>query len=333
MLYQNLLEVIGNTPLVRLKDGPGKAEVYAKLEKFNPGGSIKDRIAKSMIEDAERRGALSKGKIVVEPTSGNTGIGLALVCLLKGYNLVLIMPETMSVERRQILMALGAKIIMTEGSKGMNGAEDFARELVAKQPDRYFMPDQFSNPSNPLSHYHTTAEEILRDTEGRITHLVAGMGTTGTIVGLSKRLKEHSRLIKVIGVQPDPKTPIQGLKNLDVSYVPKVWERAAVDEVRYVSLLEAEESSRELTLREGIFSGISTGAAYRVAMSVARENDGSVIVFIAPDGGEKYLSTVLCDPEKCLECVKKFGLQCAYSDGKPLMKAVEARDEMMGHEL
>ncbi len=319
--------------MVKLKNSPSKAEIYAKLEKFNPGGSLKDRIAKSMIEDAERRGTLVKGKIVVEPTSGNTGIGLALVCLLKGYKLILIMPETMSVERRQILMALGAKIIITEGSKGMNGAEDFARELVAKKPEEYFMPDQFSNPSNPLAHYYTTAEEILKDTQGRITHFVAGMGTTGTIVGIAKRLKEHNPRIKVIGVQPDPKTPIQGLKNLDVSYVPKVWERDVVDEIRHVSLIEAEEASRELTLREGIFSGISTGAAYMVAMSVAKESDDGIIVFIAPDGGERYLSTVLCDPEKCLECVKKFGLQCSYSDGKPLTRAVEVRDEMMGHAL
>jgi cysteine synthase len=333
MRYNSLLELIGDTPLVKLNNTPSEAEVFAKLEKFNPGGSIKDRIARSMIEDAERKGALDKGKIVVEPTSGNTGIGLALVCLLKGYELILIMPDTMSVERRQILMALGAKIIMTEGSKGMNGAEDFAKELVSSRPDKYFMPDQFSNHSNPLAHYQTTAEEILRDTQGRITHLVAGMGTTGTIVGISKRLKEHDPRIKVIGVQPNPKTPIQGLKNLDISYVPKIWNKAAVDEIRHISLSEAEDASRELTLREGIFSGISTGAAYRVAMDVAKEIGSGIIVFIAPDGGEKYLSTMLCDPGKCLECVGRFGLKCAYSDGKPLMKAAEVRDEMMSHGL
>jgi cysteine synthase len=235
MLYQNLLEVIGNTPLVRLKDGPGKAEVFAKLEKFNPGGSIKDRIAKSMIEDAERRGALSTGKVVVEPTSGNTGIGLALVCLLKGYKLVLVMPETMSIERRQMLMALGAKIIMTEGSKGMNGRR--LRQGVRRKASRQI---RHARPVlEPVQPARALSYDCGGDTEGhggKDNPLVAGMGTTGTIVGVSRRLKEHSQLIKVIGVQPDPKTPIQGLKNLDVSYVPKVWERAAVDEVRYVSL-------------------------------------------------------------------------------------------------
>lgn len=329
MRYQSLLELIGDTPLVRMKNSPNRAEIYAKLEKFNPGGSVKDRIAKSMIEDAERDGALTKDKTVLEPTSGNTGIGLALVCLLKGYKLILIMPDSMSVERRQILMALGAKIIMTEGSKGMNGAEDLARELAEKQPEKYFNPDQFSNASNPAVHYRTTAEEILRDTQGRITHFVAGMGTTGTIVGVSKRLKEHNHAIKVIGVQPDPATPIQGLKNLDVSYVPKIWDKTAVDEIRHVTLPEALDASRALTLREGIFSGISTGAAYKVATDIAAENDNATIVYIAPDGGEKYLSTQLCDPAKCLECVEKFGIQCAYSDGKPLIKAAEVKDELM----
>ncbi len=333
MLYDNILELIGNTPLVRLSNSPNRSEIYAKLEKFNPGGSVKDRIAKSMIEDAEQRGVLTRDKTVLEPTSGNTGIGLALVCLIKGYKLILIMPDSMSVERRQILMALGAKIIMTEGAKGMNGAEDFAREMACDQPNRYFMPDQFSNLSNSLVHYKTTAEEILRDTQGKLTHFVAGMGTTGTIVGVSKRLKEHNPAIKVIGVQPDPKTPIQGLKNLDNSYVPKIWDKAAVDEIRHVLLSEAEASSLALTLREGIFSGISTGAAYKVAIDIANENNDSLIVFVAPDGGEKYLSTSLCDPEKCLNCVEKFGLQCSYSDGKPLMKASDARDDLMNHNL
>jgi cysteine synthase len=316
-----------------MKNSPNKAEIYVKLEKFNPGGSVKDRIAKSMIEDAEKVGILTKDKTVLEPTSGNTGIGLALVCLLKGYKLILIMPDSMSVERRQILMALGAKIIMTDGSKGMNGAEDFAKELVAKQPEKYFMPNQFSNSSNPDIHFKTTAEEILNDTQGRITHFVAGMGTTGTIVGVSRRLKEHNPAIRVIGVQPDPKTPIQGLKNLEISYVPKIWDNSKVDEIRFVTLPDAMDASRALTLREGIFSGISTGAAYKVAMDIASENDNAFIVYIAPDGGEKYLSTQLCDPSKCLECVEKFGIQCAYSDGKPLMKAADAREDLMNGRL
>ncbi|MEM4649271.1 MAG: cysteine synthase family protein, partial [Candidatus Bathyarchaeia archaeon] len=222
MIVNNILDLIGNTPMVKvnyLNPNP-KVELYLKLEKFNPGGSVKDRIAKYMIEQAEKTGKLTKDKIVIEPTSGNTGIGLALVCRVKGYNLTLVMPETMSLERRQILIALGAKIILSEGSKGMNGAEDLAREIVSRNPDKYFMPNQFANPANVLAHYETTAEEIWRDTKGKITHFVAGIGTSGTLMGVSKRLKEYNPDIQIIAVQPKAGTTIQGLKNLQVQYVP-----------------------------------------------------------------------------------------------------------------
>jgi cysteine synthase len=330
MLYENVLDLVGNTPLVKLKNSPSRAVLYAKLEKYNPGGSVKDRISKAMIEDAEVQGLLDRTKTVVEPTSGNTGIGLAFVCLAKGYDLILAMPETMSMERRQILLALGAKIVLTEGSKGMNGAEDFARGLVQKNPQKYFMPDQFSNGANPNVHYETTGEEIWRDTDGKVTHFIAGMGTTGTIVGVSRKLRDHNPRVKVIGVQPDPETPIQGLKNLQISYVPKIWDSSWVDEIRFVRQRDAEDSSRALTLGEGIFSGISTGAAYKVASDVAAEAGDGHVVFVAPDGGEKYLSTPLCDPERCLDCVNRFGLRCSYGDGKPIMKASEAMDALAG---
>ncbi len=332
MRYDSLLDLIGNTPLVRLRYSPSNVEIFAKLEKNNPGGSVKDRIAKAMIEEAESSGRLRKGMTVVEPTSGNTGIGLALVCLLKGYRLVLVMPDTMSVERRQILMSLGAKILLTEGAMGMNGAEDFAKSLVASSPDEYFMPDQFSNSANPRVHYETTGEEIWRDTGGRVTHFVAGMGTTGTIVGVARSLKAHNPDVKVIGVQPDPSSPIMGLKNLEVSYVPKVWTPSLVDEIRFVTEPETEDAARTLILREGIFVGLSSGAAYKAAIDLAQTLREGIIVFIAPDGGERYLSTPLCDPAKCLECVNKYGLRCSYSDGRPIMRASEIPTRAPGRE-
>jgi len=323
MRYENYLDLIGNTPLVRLRYSPARVPIYAKLEKFNPGGSVKDRIAKGMIEAAERVGSLTEDKTIIEPTSGNTGIGLALVCLMKGYRLTLVMPDTMTMERRQILMSLGARIVLTEGSKGMDGAEDFANSLVRKEPKKYFMPNQFANLTNPAIHYDTTGEEIWKDTEGRVSHFVAGLGTSGTIVGVSKCLKSHNPKIRVIGVQPDPKTPIQGLKNYQIQHVPSIWDPLAADEMRFVMQGDAEDYSRALTLREGIFSGISSGAAYKVATEIASEIDEGLIVFMAPDGGEKYLSTTLCDPQKCLDCVKKYGLQCSYDDGRPVINSKE----------
>jgi cysteine synthase len=327
MITENILDLIGNTPMVRvnhLNPNP-KLEMYLKLEKFNPGGSVKDRIARYMIEQAEKNGQLRKGMTVIEPTSGNTGIGLALVCATKGYDLVLVMPETMTLERRQILIALGAKIILSEGSKGMDGAEDLAHEIVNQNPDKYFMPNQFGNPANVLAHYETTAEEIWRDTKGKITHFVAGIGTSGTLMGVSKRLREYNPDIQVIAVQPQPGTAIQGLKDLQTQYVPAIWRRELVDEIYTVSPKDAEESARLLALREGVFVGPSSGAIFHIARKKAEEINKGVMVVIAPDGGEKYLSTTLCDPSLCLECARKYGIRCSYRDGKPILKIASSK--------
>jgi cysteine synthase len=323
MIFDNVLGLIGNTPMVRIdRMNPNRdVEMYVKLEKFNATGSIKDRIAKYMIEHAEREGILTRDKTVIEPTSGNTGIGLALVCRVKGYNCVLVMPETMTMERRQMLIALGAKIILTDGSKGMDGAEDFAKELAVKYPEKFFMPNQFCNKHNVLAHYETTAEEIWRDTQGRVTCVVVGIGTSGTAVGVSRRLKEYNPHIKIIGVAPDPNSPVHGLKNYQIQYTPGIWEPKMVDETHYVALKEAEDAARLLTLGEGIFIGPSSGAIFSITLKKAKEMDHGVLVFIAPDGGEKYLTTTLCEPIQCLACAQKFGIKCSYFDGKPILQA------------
>ena len=323
MIYDSILDLIGNTPMVRINSlNPNKnLEMFVKLEKFNAAGSVKDRIAKYMIEYAERDGSLTKDKIVIEPTSGNTGIGLALVCRVKGYDCEFVMPETMTMERRQILITLGAKIILTEGKKGMNGAEDYAKELAQKYPEKYFMPNQFDNKFNMLAHYETTAEEIWKDTQGKITHFVAGLGTSGTAVGVSRKLREYNPNVKIIAVAPNPSTPIQGLKNFNTQYVPRIWEPGTVDEIHYVKLKEGEEASRLLALGEAIFVGPSSGAAFHVALQKAKEIDRGVMVVMAPDGGEKYLSTSLCEPSKCLECAQKYGIRCSYFDGRPIIEA------------
>ncbi len=329
MIVRSILDLIGNTPMVQINylNPNDNLEMYVKLEKYNPGGSVKDRIAKYMIEQAEKDGQLTKGKVVIEPTSGNTGIGLALVCRSKGYDLLLVMPETMTLERRQILIALGAKIMLSEGATGMDGAEDLAHAIIDKNPDKYFMPNQFANPANFLAHYETTAEEIWRDTKGKITHFVAGLGTTGTLVGVSKRLKEYNPDIKVIAVQPDPATPIQGLKNLQTQYVPAIWKKECVDEIYEVNSRDAEETARLLTLREGIFVGPSSGAIFSIAMRKASQIKEGVMVAMAPDGGEKYLSTSLCDPLLCMECAQKFGIRCSYMDGTPVLKAPSTQSD------
>jgi cysteine synthase len=295
--------------------------MFLKLEKCNPGGSIKDRIAKFMVEQAEKSGELTEGKTVIEPTSGNTGIGLALVCRAKGYDLILVMPETMSLERRQILISMGAKIVLSDGAKGMNGAEDLAHEIVKKNPQNYFMPNQFANQANVMAHYETTGEEIWRDTDGKVTHFFAGIGTTGTLMGVSKRLKEHNSNIRIIAVQPEVGTAIQGLKDLKTQYIPAIWNEGLVDEIHYVNPKAADEAARLLALQEGLFVGPSSGAIFHVALSKAKELSNGVLVAIAPDGGEKYLSTSLCDPVLCLDCVKKYGIQCSYKNGSPIVRA------------
>ena len=323
MIVRNILDLIGNTPMVRinrLNKNP-HLELYVKLEKLNIGGSVKDRIANYMIEQAEKTGQLNKNKTVIEPTSGNTGIGLALVCRVKGYDLFLVMPENMTLERRQILNAIGAKIILSEGNKGMDGAEDLARKIVSQSPDKYFMPNQFANQANMLAHYETTAEEIWRDTNGKVTHFVAGIGTTGTLMGVSKRLKEHNPDIQIIAVEPEKGTSIQGLKNLETQYVPAIWKKDGVDEIHKVHPKKAEEAARLLALQEGIFVGPSSGAIFHIALNKASKIDKGVMVAIAPDGGEKYLSTTLCDPTLCLKCARKYGIRCSYIDGRPISKA------------
>ncbi len=322
MAERTVLDLIGNTPMVQVKHlnlNP-KVELYIKLEKFNPGGSIKDRIAKYMIEQAEKAGQLVKGQTVIEATSGNTGIGLALVCRAKGYNLVLVMPETMTLERRQILISLGAKILLSDGAKGMDGAEDMAHRIVSENPSEYFMPNQFANKANVLAHYETTGEEVWRDTCGRVTHFIAGIGTTGTLMGVSKCLKEHNPVVKVIGVQPEVGTTIQGLKDLKTQHVPGIWQQKLVDEIYYVNPKAADDAARLLALQEALFVGPSSGAIFHVAIQRVKDLSQGVVVAIAPDGGEKYLSTNLCDPALCLACVKKYGIQCSYKDGSPIVK-------------
>jgi cysteine synthase len=322
MNAKNVLELIGNTPMVeitRLNLNPN-LQMYIKLEKYNPSGSVKDRIAKYMIEQAEKTGQLTNGKTVIEPTSGNTGIGLALVCRAKNYDLVLVMPETMSLERRQILISLGARVLLSDGSKGMDGAEDLAHEIVNRNPERYFMPNQFANEANVMAHYETTGREIWKDTNGQVTHFFGGIGTSGTLMGVSKRLKEHNPNVKVIGIQPEVGTAIQGLKDLKTQYVPAIWNQDSVDELFYVNPKAADDAARLLALQEGLFVGPSSGAIFHVALHKAKMLSSGVLVCIAPDGGEKYLSTNLCDPVLCLACVKKYGIQCSYKNGSPIMK-------------
>lgn len=315
MIAKDVLDLIGNTPMVQIGRLNPNAHVkmYVKLEKHNPGGSVKDRAAKYMIERGERSKVLTRDKIIIEPTSGNTGIGLAIVCRAKGYILHLVMPETMTWERRQTLIALGVKIILSEGKKGMNGAEDLAREIVDKNPEKFFMPNQFANPANVLAHYETTAREIWRDTKGRVTHFVAGIGTGGTLMGVSRFLREQNPDINITAVQPESGSSIQGLKNLQTQYVPAIWEGENVDEICSVNEQDAEEMSRLLTLQEGLFVGPSSGAIFHVALEKVKEIEGGIMVVIAPDGGEKYLSTKLCDPGLCEECARKYGIRCALS--------------------
>ncbi|RLJ09431.1 MAG: cysteine synthase B, partial [Candidatus Aenigmatarchaeota archaeon] len=254
-----MIDLIGSTPLVRInKINPNKkVEVFAKLEKMNPGGSVKDRIAKYMIEYAEIQGRLTKDKTIIEATSGNTGIGLAMIGAVKGYRVRVVMPETMSVERRKIMRMFGAEITLTSGSKGMDGAIDVARE-IAKDKKKYWMPDQFSNEYNVLAHYETTGREIWEQTQGKITHFVAGMGTGGTLMGVSRRLKEYNPRIRIIGVEPHEDTPIPGLKNMKISYMPRIFDESKLDEKIVVRVEDAIKIARLLARKEGLFVGLSS---------------------------------------------------------------------------
>jgi len=293
--YNNILDTIGNTPIVPIKhlnknDG---VKVFAKLECFNPGGSIKDRVALSMIEEAERNGQLHKGKIIVEATSGNTGIGLALVAAINSYSLVLTMSDSVSEERRKILKALGADLRFTPSRLGTDGAIEEAYSLVRKEPDKYWLADQFNNESNWKSHYDGTAVEIWKQTGGKVTMVVAAMGTTGTVMGLSKRLKEYNSIIKVVGVEPYLGHNIQGMKNMKESYRPEIFNKDLLDRIVHIEDEEAFQMTRRLAKEEGIFVGMSSGAAMAATLKVAQEIKEGVLVVIFPDGGERYLSTSL----------------------------------------
>lgn len=290
------LGLIGNTPMVRIRNltGPDDAVVLAKLEGYNVGGSVKDRIALAMIEDAERRGALTKDKIILEPTSGNTGIGLALVAAVKGYKTMFVMPDTVSEERRHWMTAFGAEMVLTNGKeepKGTAGAIKVGYKMARENPELYFLPDQFNNHANPKIHYETTGKEILEQTRGRIDMFVAGIGTGGTIMGVGKRLREFNSNIKIIAVEPAEGQSIQGLRNMKEQFPPSIFQESFVDEKINIGLEEAKIMTKRLAREEAIFAGISSGAAMYVAMQKARElGNGKVIVTVFPDGGAKYLS-------------------------------------------
>jgi cysteinyl-tRNA synthetase len=294
-VYDNILQLIGNTPLIlvsRLNPNPN-VDIYAKLESQNPGGSVKDRIALQMIEDAERRGELTSEKTIIEATSGNTGIGMAMVAAVKGYRISLAMPETASQERQKILKALGAEILLTSGALGTDGSIEKVYELVRRFPDRYYMPDQFNNEDNWKAHYYTTAPEIWEQTEGKVTHVIMTLGTTGTAIGVTRRLKEYEKNVRTIAVEPYMGHKIQGLKNMKESYVPGIFDKEIMDEIVHVEDAEAFETARRLAREEGLFVGMSAGASMAAALRIASDLTRGTIVAILPDGGERYLSTNL----------------------------------------
>ncbi len=304
-IAKKLTDLIGNTPLLELENFQGNngaaAHIIAKLEYFNPAGSVKDRVALSMIRDAEKRGALTPGGTLIEPTSGNTGVGLALVAAANGYKLILTMPETMSIERRRLLAALGAEIVLTPGAEGMKGAIGRAYELQG-QIEGSVILNQFGNPANPDVHYRTTAEEIWRDTDGRVDILVGGVGTGGTISGNGKRLKELNPNLEVVAVEPASSPVLSGgvagphkLQGIGAGFVPNIYDAGVVDRVITVANEDAFVMSREVATTEGLLVGISSGAALWAALQVAKEpqNSGKRIVVILPDSGERYLSTEL----------------------------------------
>ncbi len=294
-MFRTVLDSIGNTPLVEIRNlNPfPRVRIFAKLEGCNPGGSIKDRIALFMILAAEKSGQLTKDKIIIEPTSGNTGIALAMIGAAKGYRVRLVVPGCVSVERRTIIEAFGAEVEITPPEEGTDGAIRRAWTLVEKNPSVYYMPDQFSNPANILAHYQTTGPEIYRDLDGRVDCFVAGMGTTGTLMGVGKYLKEKKPDTRIIGVEPEPGHAIQGLKNMEEAIVPAIYDPALLDEKIRIGDDEAYVTARKIATREGIFTGMSSGAAFAGAMRVAESMDSGNIVTIFPDRGDRYISTTL----------------------------------------
>jgi len=290
-MYKTIEDFVGNTPLVRLKRLPGATSnvVLAKLEGNNPAGSVKDRPAVAMIAKAEARGTIKPGDTLIEATSGNTGIALAMAASMRGYRMILIMPEHLSIERRQTMRAFGAELLLTPKAGGMEAARDLADKLVAE--GRGIMLDQFSNPDNPAAHYESTGPEIWRDTAGRITHFVSSMGTTGTIMGCSRYLKEMNPDIQIVGVQPEEGAQIPGIRKWPPEYLPSICDFDRIDRMIYVGQADAEETTRRLAREEGIFAGISSGGAMWAALQLSREVADAVIVTIVCDRGDRYLST------------------------------------------
>ena len=295
MIYSDILKTIGSTPMVRINriiQKPG-VELLAKVEGFNPTGSIKDRIALKMIEQAESDGVLTKDMIIIEATSGNTGIGLAMIGVVKGYRVQIVMSAAVSVERQKMIKAFGGEVILTDPALGTDGAIIKTKELVGAEPKKYFNPDQFSNEYNKIAHYKTTAEEIWEQTEGRITHFVSALGTSGTLMGVGMMLKERNPKIKIIEAQPVKGHYIQGLKSLAEAIVPEIYNKNEIDESILIDTEEAYEMTRRIVREEGIFAGMSSGAAMLAAVRKIEKIDEGVVVVILPDRGEKYLSTNL----------------------------------------
>ena len=290
-MYRTIEDTVGDTPLVRLQRLPGKTSnvVLAKLEGNNPAGSVKDRPALSMVLEAEKRGTIKPGDTLIEATSGNTGIALAMAAAMRGYKMVLVMPEHLSLERRQTMRAFGAEIVLTPKAGGMETARDVAERMRAE--GKGIILDQFANPDNPLAHYKGTGPEIWRDTEGRITHFVSSMGTTGTIMGAGRFFKEKNPAIQVIGCQPEEGSQIPGIRKWPEAYLPKIYDRKRVDRLESVSQADAEEMTRRLAREEGIFAGISSGGAVHVALRISKELKNAVIVTIICDRGDRYLTT------------------------------------------
>jgi len=294
-LNEDILQTIGNTPLVRINRlNPNRnARIYAKLEGLNPTGSIKDRIALDMLQQAEAEAKLTKEKTIIEPTSGNTGVALAMIGVVKGYEVEIVMSDAVSVERRRMIKAFGGKVTLTEGKFGTDGAIMKARELVREYPEKYFMPDQFSNEYNKLAHYRMTGEEIWKQTNGKIDYFVSSIGTSGTIMGVGKALKEHNPRIKVVSAHPVKGHYIQGLKNMEEAIVPSIYEPSQIDITIMVETEDAYEMTRQIVRNEGIFVGMSSGAAMYATVEIAKKIESGTIVVIFPDRGEKYLSTKL----------------------------------------
>jgi cysteine synthase B len=295
MLYENILQKIGNTPVIRINElNPNKnVKIYAKIEGDNPSGSIKDRIALEMIIQAEQEGKLIKGKTILEPTSGNTGISLAMIGAVKGYEVEIVMSKAVSLERRKAIQAFGGKLVLTNPELGTDGAIFKARDLFSKNPEKYFMPDQFSNEYNKLAHYKATAEEIWKQTKGDIDYFVSSLGTSGTIMGVGKYLKEKNPETKIVSAHPVKGHYIQGLKNMKEAIVPSIYDPSKIDKTIMVETEDAFEMARQIVKKEGIFVGMSSGAALYATIEVAKSIKSGVIVVIFPDRGEKYLSTNL----------------------------------------